>query len=95
MRLGRGGDDQRVAGVQQGGKVQVGRAGFPADGAGALGVGVVHADQVRARRGGSLQRVVAAEMPGAGDADAEPVGGHAAACIGFARRCHRRAGGGG
>ena len=76
VRLGRGGDDQRVAGLQQGGKVQVGGAGLPADGAGALGVEVVHADQAGARRRRGLQRVVAAEMAGAGDADAEAVRGH-------------------
>ena len=71
MRLGRGGDDQRVGGGQQRVERQVGRAGFPADRLGALGVGIVNADQDRALRRRDFQRVVAAEMPGAGNADAQ------------------------
>ena len=69
--LGGGGDDQGVAGSQEGGKVEVGGAGFPADRAGALGVDVVDAGERGPPRGRGLQRVIAAEMAGTGNADSE------------------------
>ncbi len=72
MRLGGGGDDQRVAGVEQGRERQGGRAaGLAANRGGAGGVRIVDADELGSRRRRHLQRVVAAEMPGPGDADAQ------------------------
>ena len=71
MRLRRSGDDQRVDRGQQRLERHVGRAGFPADGFRPLGIGIVNPDQLRAIRRGDLQRVVAAEMTGTGDADAK------------------------
>ena len=53
-----------------------GRAGLPADGLGTFQVRIVHADQLAALGGGDLQRVIAAEMPGAGEADTKTRLGH-------------------
>ena len=76
VRVGRRGDDQRVAGIQQVGQRQLRRAGLPADRLGALHVRVVDADQRGAIRRGHLQRVKAAEMAGPGNADTQARTGH-------------------
>ena len=69
VRLGRGAiisASRRPADVE----VQVGRAGFPADRLGAFRIEIVHPRQVGAS-GRHLQRVVAAEMPDADNANAK------------------------
>ena len=71
VRLGRGGDHQRVAGGQQRREVHRRRAGLPADGLGAFGVGIEYAGQHGALGRRDLQRMVAAEMADARNADAE------------------------
>ena len=76
VRLGRRGHHQRVAGGEQGGKIHGRGSRFPPDRAGALVIRVVDANQCGAVGGGDLQCVVAAEMAGAGDADAEAGRGH-------------------
>ncbi len=92
VHRGRHRDDQRVARLQQLGERKVSSASLGGNGAGALRVSIVHAGQPGARRGSAeLERVIAAEMPGAGNADAKGDGGHVGllrvACLdGKARR---------
>ena len=69
VRLRRGGDDHRVAGLQQGGPGERRGAGLLCHGGGAGGVAVVQAGQRGARGGGHLQRMETPEMPGADNAD--------------------------
>jgi hypothetical protein len=72
----RGGDDQRVDLGQQFLECHVRRACLPAHGLRALLIAVMDADKCGTFGRGDFQRVVAAEMSGAGDADAEFGGIH-------------------
>ena len=77
MRLGGGGDDHGVGRGEQ--RVPVehrASSSSLATACGAGGVAVVDAGEDGARRGGDLQRVVAAEMAGAGEADAKRCSRH-------------------
>ncbi len=70
MRLRRGGDDHRVARLQQRVEAEAGRAArLATHQGGARRIRIVDADQHGARGGGDLQRMEAPEMAGPGDAD--------------------------
>ena len=71
MRLGGGGDDQRVAAGQQTLEGERRRARLPPDRLRAFLVGIVDSSQPSPLGRRYLERVMAAEMPGARYADAQ------------------------
>jgi hypothetical protein len=71
VRIGRSCNNQRVARGEQRGKVHLWGARLATDRPGAFDIDIVHAGQPGARRGRDLQRVIAAKMAGAGNADAD------------------------
>ena len=71
VRLRRRGDHQRVAGGKQRGKIQSGSARLAADRPGAFIIGIEHARQRGLFRPRDLQRMVAAEMADAGNANSK------------------------
>ena len=90
VRFRRGGDDQGVAGGEQGLQAKRRAAGFPRHNSGAGRVNVVDAGQDRAPVGCDLERVEPPEVPGASDAYAKlphaaPVAGTRAAPKGCTR----------